>query len=62
MSPKNSAKAWFANLRAVVIDEVHAFAADDRGGHLSCVLERLVLHAPQYQRPIIHACRVPPQC
>lgn len=42
MSSRNSAKAWFANLRAVVIDEVHAFAGDDRGGHLSCVLERLV--------------------
>ena len=42
MSTRNSAKAWFTNLRVVVIDEVHAFAGDDRGGHLSCVLERLV--------------------
>jgi len=26
---------WFGNLRAVVVDELHAFAADDRGarGH-----------------------------
>jgi ATP-dependent Lhr-like helicase len=32
----------FRNLRAVVIDEIHAFAGDDRGGHLSSVLERLV--------------------
>jgi ATP-dependent Lhr-like helicase len=31
----------FANLRAVVIDEVHAFASDDRGWHLRAVLERL---------------------
>ena len=31
----------FANLRAVVIDEVHAFAAADRGWHLLAVLERL---------------------
>ncbi len=31
----------FGNLRAVVIDEVHAFAADDRGGHLSALLERV---------------------
>lgn len=31
----------FANLRAVVIDEVHAFAGDDRGGHLLSVLSRL---------------------
>nr|WP_153054377.1 DEAD/DEAH box helicase [Planomonospora sphaerica] len=33
--------AWFASLRAVVVDEVHAFAGDDRGWHLLCVLERL---------------------
>jgi ATP-dependent Lhr-like helicase len=31
----------FAGLRAVVIDEIHAFVSDDRGGHLSSVLERL---------------------
>lgn len=31
----------FANLRAVVVDEVHAFAGDDRGWHLLAVLERL---------------------
>lgn len=30
-----------ANVRAVVIDEVHAFAGDDRGWHLLAVLERL---------------------
>ncbi|MFJ7177550.1 DEAD/DEAH box helicase [Streptomyces massasporeus] len=29
------------SLRAVVIDEVHAFAGDDRGWHLLAVLERL---------------------
>ncbi|MFD6390785.1 DEAD/DEAH box helicase [Nocardia sp. NPDC060259] len=29
------------NIRAVVIDEVHAFARDDRGWHLLAVLERL---------------------
>ncbi|QSB05146.1 DEAD/DEAH box helicase [Natronoglycomyces albus] len=32
---------FFANLRAVVVDEVHAFASDDRGWHLRAVLERL---------------------
>lgn len=32
---------FFADLRAVVVDEVHAFAADDRGWHLRAVLERL---------------------
>lgn len=31
----------FPNLRAVVIDEVHAFADGDRGWHLLSVLERL---------------------
>ena len=33
--------ALFAGLRAVVVDEVHAFAGDDRGWHLLAVLERL---------------------
>jgi ATP-dependent helicase Lhr and Lhr-like helicase len=31
----------FAELRAIVVDEVHAFASDDRGWHLLAVLERL---------------------
>ena len=31
----------FAGLRAIVVDEVHAFAGDDRGWHLLAVLERL---------------------
>ena len=32
---------WFGNLRAVIVDELHAFAADDRGWHLRSVLQRL---------------------
>lgn len=32
---------FFAHLQAVVIDEAHAFARDDRGWHLLAVLERL---------------------
>ncbi|MGV9806767.1 DEAD/DEAH box helicase [Micromonospora chersina] len=32
---------FFRGLRAVVVDEVHAFAGDDRGWHLLAVLERL---------------------
>jgi ATP-dependent Lhr-like helicase len=36
-----SAHEVFADLRAVVVDEVHAFAGDDRGWHLLAVLERL---------------------
>ncbi|MFG3707093.1 DEAD/DEAH box helicase [Micromonospora sp. NPDC047670] len=32
---------FFGQLRAIVVDEVHAFAGDDRGWHLLAVLERL---------------------
>lgn len=31
----------FRDIRAVIIDEVHAFAGDDRGWHLLAVLERI---------------------
>ena len=41
MSPRVPARRVFARLQAVVIDEVHAFVRDDRGGHLAAVLERL---------------------
>lgn len=41
ISPKVPARALFAGLSAVIIDEIHAFAADDRGAHLSALLERL---------------------
>jgi len=33
--------AWFSNLRTVIVDELHAFAADDRGWHLRAVLHRI---------------------
>ncbi len=32
---------FFRNLRVVIVDEVHAFADDDRGWHLLSVLERI---------------------
>lgn len=32
---------FFADVRAIVVDELHAFAGDDRGWHLLAVLERL---------------------
>ena len=35
------AKRLFANLRVVIVDEIHAFAGDDRGWHLLSVLERI---------------------
>lgn len=41
ISTKVAARRLFAGLRAVVIDEVHAFVRDDRGGHLASILERL---------------------
>ncbi|WP_437338426.1 DEAD/DEAH box helicase [Sorangium sp. So ce394] len=41
MSPKVPAARLFAGLRAVVIDEIHAFAAGDRGSHLAALLERI---------------------
>ncbi|MCP8711740.1 DEAD/DEAH box helicase [Streptomyces sp. AC04842] len=34
-------QAFFSGLHSVVVDEVHAFAGDDRGWHLLAVLERL---------------------
>ncbi|MEV6153022.1 DEAD/DEAH box helicase [Nonomuraea sp. NPDC052129] len=34
-------RQFFADIRAIVVDEVHAFAGDDRGWHLLAVLERL---------------------
>lgn len=39
--------SWFGNLRAVVVDELHAFAADDRGWHMRSVLQRLEHYLPQ---------------
>lgn len=41
VSIKVDHRKLFAGIRAVVVDEVHAFAADDRGWHLLAVLERL---------------------
>ncbi|MFE1902215.1 DEAD/DEAH box helicase [Streptomyces gardneri] len=34
-------KVFFSGLRTIVVDEVHAFAGDDRGWHLLALLERL---------------------
>jgi ATP-dependent helicase Lhr and Lhr-like helicase len=41
LSPKVPQAELFQDLRAVVIDEVHAIAGTDRGAHLLSVLERL---------------------
>lgn len=41
VSKRVDPRLHFRHVRAVVIDEVHAFAGDDRGWHLLAVLERL---------------------
>lgn len=46
VSRKVAHRQFFASLRAVVVDEIHAFAGDDRGWHLLCVLERISRLAP----------------
>jgi len=41
-------REFFADVRLVIVDEVHAFAGDDRGWHLLAVLERVsrLAHRP----------------
>ena len=41
VSTKVDPRLLFSGLQAVVVDEIHAFAGDDRGWHLLGVLERL---------------------
>lgn len=41
VSTKVDHRRLFASVRSVVVDEVHAFAGDDRGWHLLSLLERL---------------------
>ncbi len=41
LSTRTPARRFLAHVRAVVIDEVHAFAGDDRGAHLVALLERI---------------------
>lgn len=41
LSTRTPARRFLAHVRAVVIDEVHAFAGDDRGAHLVALLERV---------------------
>jgi ATP-dependent Lhr-like helicase len=36
-----SPREFFGDVRAVIVDEVHSFAGDDRGWHLLAVLERI---------------------
>ncbi|MCA9677785.1 MAG: DEAD/DEAH box helicase, partial [Myxococcales bacterium] len=41
ISEKTDVRALMADLQVVIIDEIHAFAGDDRGAHLAALLERL---------------------
>lgn len=41
VSTRVAPRELFGNLQAIVVDELHAFAGDDRGWHLLAVLERL---------------------
>ncbi len=41
VSPNVDSLRLFSNLRVVIVDEIHAFAGDDRGWHLLSVLERI---------------------
>jgi len=41
VSPNVDSRRLFANLQVVIVDEIHAFAGDDRGWHLLSVLERV---------------------
>jgi ATP-dependent Lhr-like helicase len=42
VSTKPEARRMLTSARAIVVDEIHAFAGDDRGWHLLSVLERVV--------------------
>jgi ATP-dependent Lhr-like helicase len=41
LSTRVDARALFSGVRSVVVDEIHAFAGDDRGWHLLALLQRL---------------------
>lgn len=49
VSPRIERDHWFRGLRVAVVDELHAFAGDDRGWHLRSVLTRLDRYA---ERPL----------
>ena len=45
VSPRVERQGWFGSLKAVITDELHAFAGDDRGWHLRSVLSRIDAYA-----------------
>ncbi len=46
LSPKVPVADLFCDLRALIVDEIHALAGSDRGTHLLSVFERLVRYTP----------------
>jgi ATP-dependent Lhr-like helicase len=52
ISRRTDRRYFFGNLRAVIIDEAHAFAGDDRGWHLLAVLERIAYLAGRHPQRI----------
>ncbi len=55
------AAAMFAQLRRVVVDEVHAFATDKRGDLLALALSRLQALAPDMRRVALSATLADPE-
>ncbi|RZS57949.1 DEAD/DEAH box helicase [Sphaerotilus mobilis] len=49
ISPRIEREAWLGQLRCVIADELHAFAAGDRGWHLRSVIHRI---DPYAQAPV----------
>ncbi len=47
ISTKVDRASWFGNVRVVIVDELHAFAGDDRGWHLRAVIKRIEAYARQ---------------
>jgi len=47
ISPRTERDEFFSGVRVAIVDELHAFAGDDRGWHLRAVLERLGGYAKQ---------------
>ena len=47
ISTKVDRASWFGNVRVVIVDELHAFAGDDRGWHLRAVINRIEAYARQ---------------
>jgi len=46
ISTRADRESLFGSLRVIIVDELHAFAGDDRGWHLRAVLKRLERYAP----------------